>query len=311
MVLKNKRGMIFTLMVIALLTFFIITYSTYSLIKDRDPINRRINTLNSFVATVEQDLPRHLFISGYRTIFILQQYTLDEYSYITNMNQSIEEIFFNGTLYGEQKSLMDDGKFSNIESSLNSNANKINAKVTLLNPEISLIMEDSWNMKFILNTTLIIEDSSNLASWNRSATFESLIPINTFLDPIYHIGTSGKVTNEISQTPYLNFVSGTDYSNLTLHFQNSHYKESTSAPNFLDRLQGDFSASPNGIESLIYPQELINQGVSVKYKSVIDYIYFSSNDPAKYSIPTISNLILDDEDNHLTIYNVSGVAVPA
>jgi ABC-type lipoprotein release transport system permease subunit len=38
----NKKGMIFTLMVIALLTFFTIFYSTYTIIQDRSPINKRI-----------------------------------------------------------------------------------------------------------------------------------------------------------------------------------------------------------------------------------------------------------------------------
>ncbi len=297
-------------MVIALLTFFIIVYSGYSLIKDRAPITKRINTLNSFVASVEQDIPRHLFISGYRTIFVLQQYTLDNYDYISDFNQSVEEIFFNGSLYGEQNHLMDDGKFSDILYSLNLNANKINAEVFLDNPEITLTMKDPWNMQFSLNVTLFIQDKSNLASWNRSAYFESLIPINTFLDPLYHIETSGKVTVQINQTPYSNFVLGADYTNLTNHFSNSYYKESISAPSFLNRLQGDLSANTNGIESIVYPQLLADRGLSVKYKSLIDYIYFSSSDPTAYSIPAVSNLILDDEDNHLIIYNVSGVAVP-
>ncbi|MCK5321599.1 hypothetical protein KAJ38_03400, partial [Candidatus Pacearchaeota archaeon] len=65
-----------------------------------------------------------------------------------------------------------------------------------------------------------------------------------------------------------------------------------------------------GIESLVNPQDLIDQGIAVKYKSVVDYIYFSLDNPQKYTVPAVSNLILDDEDNHLTIYNVSGVAVP-
>ena len=301
--------MIFTIMVIALLSFFLIAYSGYEIIKDRSPIEKRINTLNSFVSSVETDIPRHLYISGYRTIFIMQQYTIDKYSYITDFDNSLEEIFFNGTLYGEHKSLMDDGKFSDILESLNNNAEKINAEVQMLNPSISVEQLDPWNLQFNLNITLIITDKSNLASWNRTDSFNATVPIATFVDPIYSVETSGKVTNEITKSPFANF-SSTDYSNLISHFQNSYYIASTSAPSFLNRLVGNFSNNEFGIESIVYPQNLANVDLSVKHKSLIDYIYFSDNNFQNYEISPISNLILDNQNNHLEIYNVTSVAVP-
>jgi len=306
--------MIFTLVIITILSFFIISYSAYSIIQDRNPINKRITTLNNFVTSVEQDLPRHLFISGYRAIFILQKNSLNTNTYITNLEDSFEELFFNGTINGEINDLMTDGKFSSIEYSLNRDASKINANISLSNPKISLDQEDPWNLRFVLNVTILIEDKSNLVIWNRSSSIESYIPINNFLDSIYYIETFGKVSQKINQTPYTTFVStivsGPDYTNLASHFSNSYYKASTSAPSFMNRLQGNFSGNQNGIESLVYPQTLIDFGISPKQKSVVDYIYFSSNNPQAYTIPTINNLILDDQDNHLTIYNVSGVAVP-
>lgn len=205
---------------------------------------------------------------------------------------------------------MEDATFTAMQNFLAGNANKINADIELLNPEITLTQEDPWNLKVVLNITLIIEDRGKLVSWNRSALIESYIPIKDFEDPIYSTNTFGKVTNKINQTPYSTFVTEGDYTNLTSHFGNSYYIASTSAPSFLNRLQGNLIANQNGIESLVNPQKLIDQGISVKYKSVVDYIYFSSDDPQKYTVPTISNLILDNEDNHLATYNVSGVAVP-
>lgn len=306
----NNKGMIFTVMVISILSFFLVAYSGYEIIQDRKPIEKRIDTLNSFVSSVETDIPRHLYISGYRTIFVLQQYTIDQHQYITNFSDSVNEVFFNGSLYGEQKALMDDGKFSDILYSLNSNANKINAQVYLLNPRVNITQEDPWNIKITLNTTIIVEDKTGLAKWNRSATFESLVPIENFIDPIYNVETSGKVATKLQKTPYSIFVSGSNYSNLTNHFQNSYFVESSSAPNFLKRLQGDFSADVNGIESIVYPQELSDMGIFVKYKSLIDYIYFSDSNPQAYSVPGVSNLILDNQSNHLYKYNVSSMAVP-
>ncbi|MBT7929016.1 hypothetical protein HN682_03750 [Candidatus Peregrinibacteria bacterium] len=307
----NKKGMVFTLITIVILSLFIISYSTYSIVKNKNVVNSRITTLNNFVASVEQDLPRQIFISGYRAIFLIEKNMLDEGKYTANVNNTLNELFFNGTLNETSQPLMDDAIFSVIQTFLEGNADKINAEIQLLDPTISISQSDPWNLKITLNTTLIINDKGNLVSWNKSSSIDSLIPIKNFEDPLYLLNTQGKVTNKINQSPYQIFVTGADYTNLTNHFQNSLYIHSTSAPNFLMRLEGNLNADPNGIESMVHPQKLIDQGVTPKYKSVIDYIYFGTSDPAKYTVPSVSNLILDDEDNHLTIYNVSGVAVPA
>jgi hypothetical protein len=310
-IVADKRGIFFTLVTITILTLFAGTYSTYTLFQDRSPINNRITTLNNFVASVEEDLPRQIYVSGYRAIFLFNKKIVETGNYISDPQASLSELFFNATLNGTTQELMVDATFQELENFLLSNAEKINANISLENPTISLSQTDPWNLEITFNSTLIIEDLGKLASWNRTYSTITKIPITNFDDPIYSANTQGKVLNRITKTPYENFVTGADYTNLTNHFQNSLYVTSTSAPSFLMRLQGDMSASPNGIESLVNPQELSTAGLSVKYKSVVDYIYFSTSNPSKFTVPSVPNLILDDENNHLTIYNVSGVAIPA
>jgi len=168
---------------------------------------------------------------------------------------------------------------------------------------------DPWNVKVGLKTNLLIKDKGNLALWNRSAVFEAYIPITNFEDPLYVVETSGLVTNRINQSKYYgNFVSGADYSNLREHFENSYYINSSSGPSFLDRLEGKKTANGygNGIESLVYTPKLSSQGISVKVKSVVDYIYFNSSvDPVSSLYPAVhSDFRMDDEDNHLSIYQL-------
>jgi len=306
----NKKGIFFTLITITILTLFATTYSTYTLFQDREPINSRIQTLNNFVASVEQDLPRQTYISGYRSILLFNKYIVETGTYISDPQASLSELFFNATLNGVPQDIMTDATFSNLESFLQNNAQKTNANLTLQNPTITISQDDPWNLKITLTTTLTIWDKGGLATWNKTSITYSYIPIKNFDDPIYSVNTAGKVLLKINQTPYTNFVAGGDYINLTDHFRNSLYKASTSGPSFLMRLEGNLSSDPNGIESLVNPQTLANAGISAKYKSVVDYIYFSTDNPTKYSVPAVSNLILDDEGNHLTIYNVSSVAVP-
>lgn len=306
----NKKGIFFTLITITILALFATTYTAHTLLQDRGPINSRIATLNSFVNSVEQDLPRQTYVSGYRAILLFGKHITETGTYITDPSASLSELFFNATLEGKSQELMTDATFQNLENFLSNNAQKINANLTLQNPTISISQTDPWNLKITLTTILTIQDKGGLASWNKTSITQAFIPIKNFDDPIYSVNTGGKVLKKINQTPYQTFVTGADYSNLTSHFQNSLYISSTSAPSFLMRLQGNLSASTFGIESLVNPQDLADVGMSAEYKSVVDYIYFGSSNPSKYTVPSVPNLILDDQDNHLAIYNVSGVAVP-
>ena len=69
-------------------------------------------------------------------------------------------------------------------------------------------------------------------------------------------------------------------------------------------LEGDLSANENGIESLVYLPELSTQGISIKSKSVVDYIYFSTNNPPSQTVIGMPSWFrLDDE--HLSVYGIS------
>ena len=48
----NKRGMFFTILTIALLSLFLVSYSVYSYAQNREGINKRIKTMNNFVSSL-------------------------------------------------------------------------------------------------------------------------------------------------------------------------------------------------------------------------------------------------------------------
>ena len=125
--------------------------------------------------------------------------------------------------------------------------------------------------------------------------------MSPFKSPFFLIHSFGK------ETIYEDFVQGTDVSNLLSHTENSYYIASSSAPSFLDRLEGKLEADENGIESLVYLPELSLQGIPVKDKSIVDYIYFSDSNPISYHIQGMPNWFKLDSE-HLSIYQVSGLA---
>jgi len=267
-----------------LISFFLVSFNLFSHIKDRKSIQRRVDTMNSFVFAVEEDMERRVFISGFRAIFLFEDYITQTGLPITNLDSSFEEIFYNGTLYGEQKILMQEARFDDIEDLLREKANKIGANLSMSNPEINITQEDPWNVKVSLETDFLLEDEGELVSWNKTLIAIALIPIENFGDPLYYINTNSLVFGNISKTPFTDFVEGGDVSNLLAHLEGNYYLASPDGPSFLDRLKGINAPNVNGIESLVNLDELVSRGISVEEKSIIDYEYFSANNPAFCSI---------------------------
>jgi hypothetical protein len=303
----NKKGMFFTILVISLISLFILTYNIYSSSQEnkREAVKRRITTLNNFIFSLEQDLSRKIYISSFRAIFLIEKKIVDTGEYIDNLNSTFNELIFNGSIDGEQEIIMQGSTISDIQNSIREKAGKINANFSFSYPKLILTQTDPWHIKVILDTNISIRDNTGLAFWNRAEGIVTFISINNFEDPVYVVSTNGLVINQINQTPYKEFVSGTDYSNLTSHVQNSYYLASIHAPSFLKRLQGDLNPDENGIESLVYLPELSQQGIPVEEKSIVDYVYFSSNNPDSCQIDGMSSWFRLDtvSPGHLNTYN--------
>jgi len=261
----NKKGVFFTLLVITILSLFLLSYSFFSVIEDRKSVQRRIDTMNSFLFSLEEDIQRQLFISGFRIIFLFEKNILVSGNYITDLDSTFDEAFFNGTIYGSSDNdtslLMNGAKFSDIKALIQEKGLGINVNVSLGSPQVSISQDDPWNVKITLTTDFFMEDLSGLASWNKTWVVSGFVPVENFDDPLYTVHTSGTVLNRINRTRYVSF---SDSVELLDHAQNSYYMNNTEAPSFLDRLQGDLTAqNVNGIESLAVPKLPSIAGVSI------------------------------------------------
>ena len=300
----NKRAAFFTLIAIAILSLFAFSYSFYSLSTERHSVESRIESLNRHILSMQEDFRRKVYITSFRIIFIYERNIAKtgEYADIS----TFDELFFNGTIDGEidpdDETLLHGVLFEDIISSLNESANELNLIIDFTNPEVLITQEDPWNVKVVLSGNLEINDLSGLASWNKSTEIVSYISIHHFEDPIYIVNTLGLIPRKFVQTPYT--FSDSDLTNLTLHLENNYYVASTNAPSFLNRLQGDFSADENGIESLVHLPELTSQGFSVRDKSIVDYIYFSEFNPEASHITGMPSWVKLD-DNSLQNYNLA------
>jgi len=98
--IKNKKGIFFTMIAIALLSLFLASSTFLTLSYDRETVTSRVETMNNFVFSLEEDLDRKIFISGFRIIFLFEKRMVENGTYITNVNDSFNEAFFNGTING-------------------------------------------------------------------------------------------------------------------------------------------------------------------------------------------------------------------
>ncbi|MBI5803865.1 hypothetical protein HY450_01335 [Candidatus Pacearchaeota archaeon] len=306
--LENKKGIFFTSLAIVILSIFLFTILFFSSVGKRSSIEKRVETLDDFVFSVEEDLPRQLKISGFRTIFLLEQKITSEGNYIDDLDSVFQEIFFNGSIDGKSEQIMMGATFPDILQTLQERAAKVNANVTILNPVVYLSQSDPWNVKVEFSANLLIEDKSNLVLWNKTSPIIALVSVENFNDPLYLVNTNGLIVNQIKKTPYDNFVLGDDVSNLSSHIESSFYISSPTAPSFLDRLQGINSPNANGIESIVNLQELSSQGIPLTEKSAVDYIYFSQSNPSFCQVqPSGLPSWLRIDDAHLGVYQVSCV----
>lgn len=301
--LTNKKGIFFTILAITLLSLFITSIGVYSVVQDRSSINSRINTLNNFVFSLEQDISRQGYISGYRAILSLGDYITSTGSFLNDSEESIKEAILNGTIGNETLNLMEGYTLPELNLRISEFAENMNIEVTYLLKNISVSQDNPWEVRIDIEMELFIKDTNNLASWNKTETISSRVRIVDFEDPLYIINTKGLVANKIIETPYEPFVSGSDVSNLMDHVNSSNYIASTLAPSFLDRLEGNLEADVNGIESLVYLPKLSSQGLSTKEKSVVDYIYFSEDNPTSYHVEGMPSWFKIDSA-HIEVYGI-------
>jgi len=304
--LMNKKGMFFTIIVIVLISILILSYTLYSEVRGRETVQKRIETMSNFIVSMEKDLSRQLYVSGFRSIFVMEKSILETGQYISSVNASAAELFLNGTFNGELQTVMVGTTFSDIADSVKMNSEKMGINTSLSLISFELLQNSPWNVEVRAKILFEIKDNGNLARWNKTEIVTTQIPIERFEDPVYSVSTNGWISNNITRSPFVVFVSGSNVINLSVHALNSFYIASTDAPGFLDRLEGRMSANVNGIESLVNLQKLSSQGLSIEDKSVVDHIYFSGSNPSRQHILGMPSWFKLD-DSHLAIYQASGV----
>jgi hypothetical protein len=278
-IIKNKKGIFFLMLTLILISLFLLSITFFSELAYRKSVQKRVETLSEFVVSTEEDLPRQLFIFGYRTIFLLENKIVEEGAYLGNGELPVfaEEAFFNGTIDNVNQEMLTQSIYPDLIDLLQERAAKINAEVEISNPRLNITQEDPWNIKLTLTADFIARDKWDLVYWNKTLQSVVYIAIKNFTDPMY-LKEAG-VDKKIIGNPNQNF--GT-IASLQTQLENGSYRNySGGAPSFIDRLEGNIGGnypSPRlpdfGIESFVHLENDLGGGPQPE-KSVVDYLFFN------------------------------------
>ena len=304
--------MMYTMMaiVLILISMSVFFLSSKYVLRERSlALESRILSTNDFINDLERDLERALYIASFRGLLGMTEYMAQNATYITNMTHNFQDLVINGTIYGNRMKTTNDSYVMLWLQKIDLKARGVGLAVDASDFNIGLRQENPWKITVELNLTLEITDLTGLASWQKADRIVTQIPVVGLEDPLYVIGSTGIISNRITRTPYTLFVnaSNSNVSNLLGHVQSSYYINSSNAPDYLMRMQGQLGASANGIESLVDSSSLIVLGL-YENKSIVDYLYWSGSDPPHYGVQGMPNWFrLDNQSNRLGLYQVDGL----
>ncbi len=314
---KSKRGIFFTLIGILLSALILLTISyeySYQNTYREETVTYRINSINNDMRSIEKDMSREIHIGGFRTLLGMQDYIDEKGNFFNNSEEAFKEIFLTGEYQNESIKMMMDSSVKDWEERLNNEMAKggINSSINITN--ISVYQNNPWSIKVNISAFISLKDERLSIILNKTILSSNTINIIGLEDPLFTIYSYGRISREFKTSNITNFVEGNNPSGLLNELEEGLYRQSSTAPDYLMRLEGNFSNSKYGIESLVNITELTDVGLPTKEKSVVDYIYFNNrttqdlcinNSKADPNLPDWFRL--DKNDNHVEVYQIGSI----
>lgn len=308
----SKKGIFFTIIALSFISVMMYTFMVkeyYDLREDMYVTSSRIDTMNSFITDIEEDIQRSVYIAGFRALLGIQQHVTSTGEPIADLQHTFRELMLNGTINGSFTNFTQDSYFNEWQERAKTTAGSLGIVVSFENLSTSVYQESPWSVTVKLEAVMNVTDERGTATWLREQAVTSEIGITDFEDPLYTLRSDKKILNTIRQSPYTGFVDGSDTGNLTDHMEESYYISSDSGPSYLMRVQGmtGNATDGNGIESLIDIDQLAFFGFNTN-KSVVDYIYWGGANVTSYEL-NHTTFRLDNESNHLSEYDAEALVI--
>jgi hypothetical protein len=316
--LRNKKGVVFTILAIAIAVFFTLVFSARiekPIDYKTEVLETRINVLSDYLNNFYDYAESAASVSGYSALKGIITDLNDMKALGIYFNPNFEEQYTNCTLIG------------NLTSSEKC-PNMINKTITYYLDNIKDIVEDKliiksnytinsinvtqvepFSVELTLNISLDINDS--YANLSDTRVIVSSVSIQGLLDPLYLIYGTYNQTIDRTTIPKSGGEVGAqwNYTDLQQLYNNHEYKQALNGISFINRIKGDLSPPPSylGIESFV---NLTNPGVIAKLAaspypqnySLVDYLFWTDNTRScKNDIMQINNDSIMNSSGNPTI----------
>ncbi len=297
----DRRGIFFTLIAISLLGIILFSYSvtySYSLHEKSAVIEARVDTMNRFLAEVDSDMENAIYIAGFRALIGLEDEVVNTGTFVEDTSSSFRELFINGTVGGQNSSVMANNTFPYWIDRINNEANRVGINLSLSVDDVDIYHTTPWEVRVEVNATLELADAKSTANWTQDKALYADIGVEGFEDPWYAVYTSNNVVKRVNRTVYEgNFTNNsTNTTNIRDHVSSTLYANFTGAPSFLMRFEGDFNTSLYGIESFVEKSEVSPFHACPTETSSIDSIYWKCNNSITvYQVANWSGFRIDNQ----------------
>lgn len=311
----TRRGFFFlffmTMMVFIILIIFFTT-EAHKLQQSQEAVRVRAHTINDFLQDFYADAERGSFIAGYRSLVALEEEVTRTGAFLDDADHVFREAFYNGTINGRNVTIMENSSFREYIDRVAYNAESTGIRFDLNVSRIRLYQIDPWHIHVDVVAEINLSDDTGRFGWNLTRNISTSVPIFDIIDPLYSNKTLSKIPNTIRKTNITEFVNdvgnANDTTDLKRFWNRSEYRASDQAPSILMRFEGNLSASPFGIESMVNTLDLARQGIAVDpSRSVVDYIYWGEGVTSdRCSVQNMPSEFRIDE-GHEEVYEVDEV----
>lgn len=275
----NKKGLVFTFIAVILLSVLMLAFLVNinnRVQTETQTLNVKIETINSFVKSLNSSyLPDALRSSSNQVMLSLLDYESNKSEY-ADVDEYFKQVLESGYYQGKKQSgMFQDNLNYTLPYTLNEIKNLVGSQGIAFDYEpidfntLILKQKDSWSVEVIIKLSYSVTESS--AEWNiNEREVHSRLSVTNYRDPLYLVEARiGKINLSITKTPYADF---SDINNFKDHIERAYFRDNPNAPDFLQRLNGNFAPSIYGIESLLDPVYYMNE----KGYSNADYQYLSN-----------------------------------
>lgn len=206
----NNKGILFSVMVVFLISpLVLLTVSHTEVMRGYGAKIGEIVRSKSgffFLKSIDQDLERGIQIVGKRSMTSAVNYVISEGKGLNNSEKTLKELFKNGTINGEEVSLMNKTTIYNWKKEVKDLSSKRGFIVNISFNDVEIGMGNSYNVLFSLNYSLRLTDKNEVFFFAKDYTKNILVPIEGLEDPLFSLNTGGKISLPIERSPYSSFT---------------------------------------------------------------------------------------------------------